>query len=72
MLKGFCDIIIVEPCSILYNIYYIAHCCLNVCWCFVYIYSYSEVDHKSFKTRRSPENLTFKERQQLFSLAMVT
>ncbi len=38
----------------------------------LYIYSYSEVDHKSFKTRRSPENLTFKERQQLFSLAMVT
>ncbi|XP_016379398.1 afadin-like [Sinocyclocheilus rhinocerous] len=31
-----------------------------------------EVDHKSFKTRRAPENLTFKERQQLFSLAMVT
>ncbi|XP_059375835.1 afadin isoform X2 [Carassius carassius] len=31
-----------------------------------------EVDHKSFKTRRSPENLSFKERQQLFSLAMVT
>ncbi|KAF4101904.1 afadin [Onychostoma macrolepis] len=31
-----------------------------------------EVDHKRFKARRSPENLTFKERQQLFSLAMVS
>ncbi|KTG35382.1 hypothetical protein cypCar_00024085 [Cyprinus carpio] len=31
-----------------------------------------EVDRKSFKTRRAPESLTFKERQQLFSLAMVT
>ncbi|XP_073683627.1 afadin-like [Garra rufa] len=34
-------------------------------------FSFGE-DHKSFKTRRSPENLTFKERQQLFSLATVT
>ncbi|XP_067310801.1 afadin [Pseudorasbora parva] len=34
--------------------------------------SSSEVDHKSFKSQRAPENLTFKERQRLFSLAMAT
>ncbi|KAK7142793.1 hypothetical protein R3I94_012215 [Phoxinus phoxinus] len=35
-------------------------------------FSSSEMDHKSFKTQRAPENLSFKERQQLFSLEMVT
>ncbi|XP_077094841.1 afadin isoform X2 [Siphateles boraxobius] len=34
--------------------------------------SSSEMDHKSFKTQQAPENLTFKERQQLFSLEMLT
>ncbi|XP_051723791.1 afadin-like isoform X4 [Ctenopharyngodon idella] len=33
---------------------------------------FSSGDDKSFKTQRAPENLTFKERQRLFSLAMVT
>ncbi|KAK9959434.1 hypothetical protein ABG768_009561 [Culter alburnus] len=33
---------------------------------------FSSGDVKSFKTQRAPENLTFKERQQLFSLAVVT
>ncbi|XP_051501947.1 afadin [Myxocyprinus asiaticus] len=35
-------------------------------------FSSGEMDHKSFKTLRSPENLSFKERQQLFSLAKFT
>ncbi|XP_039530139.1 afadin isoform X2 [Pimephales promelas] len=34
-------------------------------------FSSSETDHKRFKTQRAPENLSFKERQQLFSSSKV-